>query len=169
MEIRSICHLKIILPLSLILSCSINKGELKVKECEILYLQDKLNESAVCCLSIGEKAYFLFAMILADKGYYSKAKEIVEENIFLNSKLGHFVMGYIYYREGEIELAEKELLVAEKEGMKNPHLYLLLSIIYADKCKKNEAIFYENKLKETLKNPDLELFKIEEVLKRCSH
>jgi hypothetical protein len=168
MEIRSISGFKIILPLSLILSCSVNKGGLKVKECETLYLEGKLNESAVCCISSGEDAIFLFAMILADKGYYSRAKILIEDKLSSKNPTAHFVMGYIHYREGDAESAERELLIAEKEGMKSPDLYLLLSLINAEKCDKDKAIFYEEKLKESLKNPDLQLPEVEKILERCS-
>lgn len=169
MEIRSFCHFKVILPLSLILSCSVNRGVWKARECETLYLEGKVQESAVCSISSGEDALFLFAMILADKGYYSGAKNLVKEKISSRTPIAHFVMGYIYYREGNTESAERELLLAEEEGMKNPDLFLFLFLINAERCEKDKAAFYAGKLKESLKNPDLHLPEVEGILRRCSH
>lgn len=168
MGTRTIKKVKVILSLSLILSCSANKVGLKLKECERIYLEGRINDSALCSLSGEKEGPFLFAMILADKGYYSRAKRLLEEELSANNPIAHFVMGYVYYREGDIDSAERELVSAEESGMRNADLYLLLSFISVDKCKKNEAIFYEKKLKEVLKAPNLEFLELQRALKRCS-
>lgn len=152
MGLRTIKNCKALLPLPLIFllfsRCAPSirvKGE--IKRCEMLFFEGRTNEAALCAIS-EEKGAFLLSMILAEKGYFPLAHRLLDSTEEGSSSLYHFVKGYIYFKEGKLQEAEREFSRAERMGMDSPDLYLMLFMTNSLLCLHEKARGYFEKLKK---------------------
>ena len=131
------------------------------KDDEALNEYLKVNVNRVVNPEVLMSLYFNLGLVYAKKNNYSTSAQMFEKVIqsFPGNAEAHYMLGIDYFRLGNINAAEKELLLAVKNGSTSSKTYHDLGIVYANQRRYEEAIAaWKKALKQDPSNTELQTY-----------